>query len=435
MARLVVYWHFAFLAVILAGFSTGSPPAQAASAELAREDKACLRCHGRKSYSKELVSGFERSLHVSADEYVRSVHGGIKCMDCHYGYDDNDHEIRDNQAIGTREYSIAALEACGRCHGKYVREFNDSLHARLAADDDSNTPICTDCHSPHTMQAGETTGEAGKTICQSCHRKVYRVHAKSVHGTDRAAEGSVALNMPGCVDCHETHAIKAAAGGVHIKEDCLNCHETAEATHADWLPNVGLHFESVSCAACHAEASSRIVNLRLFDKASNKALEEKLGVPQFDHRMRLFDPEGKGLDAFALQSLLKEISSEDPQVNMVLRGRLEVESGLEAHKLVGAESALKDCDLCHTKDSDIFQKVSISIVKPDGRPFHYGAQAEVLTSPVSVDSIRGFYAIGSTRIKLLDYLLVLVVAGTCAIPVGHITLRWIGKRYWQVPKD
>ena len=59
----------------------------------------------------------------------------------------------------------------------------------------------------------------------------------------------------------------------------------------------------------------------------------------------------------------------------------------------------------------------------------YGAQPEVLNSMISVDSVGGFYAIGGTRIKLLDWLLALAVLGGIGVPVGHLTVSWLFKRY------
>jgi hypothetical protein len=45
----------------------------------------------------------------------------------------------------------------------------------------------------------------------------------------------------------------------------------------------------------------------------------------------------------------------------------------------------------------------------------------------ATQSISGFYAIGSTRIKLLDYLLVLVVLGAMSVPMGHMAVRRLFK--------
>ena len=37
--------------------------------------------------------------------------------------------------------------------------------------------------------------------------------------------------------------------------------------------------------------------------------------------------------------------------------------------------------------------------------------------------IRQFYVLGSTRLKILDWLGILMVFGGMAVPIGHITLR------------
>src|SRR5208282_5936982 len=76
-----------------------------------------------------------------------------------------------------------------------------------------------------------------------------------------------------------------------------------------------------------------------------------------------------------------------------------------------------------------FKSVTISLLRPDGRRVDYGASADVLNSALSLESVRGFYAIGGTRIGLLDILLLLAVLGGLAVPVGHLTLGWIFKRY------
>jgi hypothetical protein len=44
-----------------------------------------------------------------------------------------------------------------------------------------------------------------------------------------------------------------------------------------------------------------------------------------------------------------------------------------------------------------------------------------------MESVRGFYAIGSTRIKLLDYLLILVVLGATSVPLVHMTVKRLFK--------
>ena len=54
----------------------------------------------------------------------------------------------------------------------------------------------------------------------------------------------------------------------------------------------------------------------------------------------------------------------------------------------------------------------------------------MLSSVISLDSVSGFYAIGGTRIKILDYLLILAFLGGLAVPIGHMTMGWIFRRYF-----
>jgi hypothetical protein len=53
---------------------------------------------------------------------------------------------------------------------------------------------------------------------------------------------------------------------------------------------------------------------------------------------------------------------------------------------------------------------------------------------MSVDSVGDFYAPGGTRIKLLDWLLVLALLGGLAVPVGHIALGRILRKKKETDK-
>ena len=268
--------------------------------------------------------------------------------------------------------------------------------------------------------------------CRKCHGGIFDAYAQSVHGLARVKQVS---NAPLCADCHRAHDVRPASTGEQPISACLACHEGTARSHQTWLPNAGRHLETVSCAACHAPQARRKVDLRLYDAAGQKRVAEKAGVPQFETRARFADAKGLGLDALALQSLLKEFNRDSPDAKTTLRGRLEVRTGIEAHQLADKSQAVHECATCHRAGADPFQSVTVSIVGPDGRPVRYGAQKEVLNSVVSVDSVGGFYAIGGTRIKLLDVLLVLALAGGIAVPVGHQTLAWLFRRYAQKIRD
>ena len=77
----------------------------------------------------------------------------------------------------------------------------------------------------------------------------------------------------------------------------------------------------------------------------------------------------------------------------------------------------------HRKGAAPFEDVTISIVGPDGRPIHYEAKQDVLHGPRSVKALSGFYAIGGTRIGVLDVLLALALLAGISAPIAHLVLR------------
>jgi hypothetical protein len=205
------------------------------------------------------------------------------------------------------------------------------------------------------------------------------------------------------------------------------CHAGVLEAHEKWLPNAALHFEVVSCPACHAPDAQRKVDLMLIDsKDAQPRGIEQVGVPLFEASSHSGD---KGIDAQALWNVLQTLNRSGIAGKTVLRGRLEASTGPQAHQLADKSKAISDCRTCHSAGSQAFQNVTISLVQPQGQRLRYGANADVLNSPISLESVGGFYAIGATRIKLLDILVILAILGGLGFAVGHLTLGWIFKYY------
>ena len=151
---------------------------------------------------------------------------------------------------------------------------------------------------------------------------------------------------------------------------------------------------------------------------------EKEGAPQFEKLARAADADGNGLDAArAAQTARAKSTASGKPGQITLRGRIELRTEIEAHQLSDKTKALKDCANCHQQGAEPFQNVTVSIVGPDGKTLRYDAHKDVLSSVLSVDSLREFYAIGGTRNKVLDILLVLAVLGGLAVPIGHQTMK------------
>ena len=407
------------LALVVLMLAVTSLTARAADSALSQLDQQCLACHSAKGLEKKLTNGEILSVQVDGAAFAKSVHSKIGCAVCHANTSFENHPPVKTKIASIREYSLAMTKVCQTCHAPIFKLYEGSIHAALVREGNSYAPICTDCHSPHAVMPKAAYDAATGAPCSKCHDPIFKAYAGSVHG--KAALG--------CSNCHRAHDVSAATTGDQLKNACLECHQDALAAHQTWLPNAAQHFETVSCPACHAPAAKRKVDLRLYDSVTKQRVAEKEGVPQFESRARAADAKGTGLDAMALRSLLRGFNREGADNETKLRGRLEVSTGVEAHQLMDKSQAIRDCAKCHQQGADAFQSVTVSIVGPDGRRVRYGAKPEVLNSVISVDSVGGFYAIGGTRIKLLDWLLALAVLGGIGVPLGHLTINWLVRRY------
>jgi hypothetical protein len=392
---------------------------------LSKETKACLKCHDKEGEQKTLDNKEKLSLHVSTGAFEASEHRKTECEDCHSDIDAKTHGKVKKSIESKRAYTLSMKDSCRECHKKPFKTYEDGLHAALVKAGDEKAPLCSDCHNSHTLRSVKIITPIAETPCARCHEDIYKAYARDVHGLERAAKGKAA---PICATCHKTHDVKAASFGDGIKDSCLGCHKEAAAQHKDWLPNAARHFEAISCPVCHSPDAKRRVNLRLYDSAAKKQLSEKTGVPRFEKRAKAADVGNAGLDEMALWSLLTEFNQDSGTKNTVLRGRLEVRSGIEAHQISEKSLAVKDCNTCHRPGAEAFQSVTLTIAGPDGRPLRHAVQKDVLNSLTALESVRGFYAIGSTRIKLLDYALLAVLIAGIGGPLGHMTIKWLFRK-------
>jgi hypothetical protein len=316
---------------------------------------------------KDLPDGGTLSLHVAGDAYAKSVHKANGCGSCHADVDIKSHPPSRRDIKSARQYSIE--------------------------------------------QAG---------ACRQCHEDAFKLHEVSVHAM-RQREGNPVA--PVCTGCHGSHAITPKTA----YETCVGCHAAALDAHRKWLPNAGLHHDVVSCAACHAPAVLRMIDLRLYDPVAKQWVAEKEGQAQFEKLARSLDADGKGLDPEEMRNLLAAINPIG-MPRKTLRGRVELRTNVEAHQLSGKADAIRACDSCHRAGAEPFRNVTVSVTGPDGRSVRYRVQDSVLKAPLAMVALPEFYAIGGTRSQLLDILFVLVLLGGAAVPIGHITVRLLARK-------
>ena len=400
-------------------FAWGAP----VRAQMPEESRQCLACHGMHGFSMALESGESLSLRIAPDALEKSVHAKIGCTVCHTEIVPADHmDLFTNATERTPiesawAFSLDRVETCRACHADKQKEWEAGVHAALVAAGDKSGPLCTDCHSVHVMTVGAMKS-AEAAPCASCHEPIAAAYKGSLHATI-VPNGENAPLV--CADCHNAHDVSVASSPAGPKNACFGCHENVLQKHRAWLPNTELHFDAVSCPVCHVPSADRRVHLQLVADGGSASEAGKSGVPSFA-------PPGKGTEAIALQTLSQSGDQGPGAPHMTLRGRLEVASGAQVHRLAPKAEAVRACETCHSADADAFKEVAVSTAGPGGLPVRHVVDGKVLSSLWSIGSIGGFYAIGGTRIQWLDVLLIVAVAAGVGLPAAHLLLGAVVRR-------
>ena len=351
--------------VTLPAHAAGASPADT----LSDADKACLGCHATEGMKTDLANGDALALHVRAEPFAKSVHRLIGCQGCHTQVKLPEHPGNVKPAASARAFTLAQSETCRSCHDRVFKTYEGSMHATRLREGNAAAPTCTGCHRPHEVTPASV--QDGR------------------------------------------------------KNACVTCHAGVTEMHLTWLPNAARHLEAIACSGCHAPDALRKVDLRFIDKRTGERLVDRDAA--FDKRARKADANCDGLDAMELRTLVADMKRSGTDV--ALRGHIELRNGVDAHELPFKANAVRECISCHRDGMAQFQRVTVSAIDPDGRPVRYDAHGEVLSSALSVDALRGFYAIGGTRIKLLDAALGLALFAGLSVPALHLLIRrLLGRR-------
>ena len=86
-----------------------------------------------------------------------------------------------------------------------------------------------------------------------------------------------------------------------------------------------------------------------------------------------------------------------------------------AHKIVSKEFALRKCVACHSPSADF----KVSLVRD------FPVERAAINSFNIIPNMRDFYAIGLTKVRVLDIIFILAVLAGLGFAFGHIGLRII----------
>jgi cytochrome b subunit of formate dehydrogenase len=285
-------YHGLAMAALLLGLLAAAVPANADPTADPLGNAACLSCHGQGKAAKIEVAGHEEGAKralgaLNQRLFSRSVHGDLKCIDCHVG-------ITDGKAKHDLKSGVARPD-CISCHEQLwekakqegltaekehlglvvqnIEAYKSSFHARPDADEPWHAKAsCEDCHSSHTFDV-PPVGSSRRTAWHKsipatcgnkCHEDQLDAYAKSIHGEEVLDKGNVKAAV--CTDCHSAHSVAntssdkfklanvRSCGGCHAEE-----YSSYSGTYHGQVNRLGFTY-TAWCIDCHGSHTIRAVD-------------------------------------------------------------------------------------------------------------------------------------------------------------------------------
>jgi len=220
-------------------------------------DRTCTRCHSDMVFAKEHALGEA----VTKEEFEKSVHGmtgQVTCISCHGSHDLLRSVIDPKSTI----FRSNIPQTCGTCHPKITKEFAESIHGTLAARGRSDSPTCTTCHGFHGIKAvvdpdsPVSERRIAKTTCPQCHgaeriTKAYDLNTKTVQAYYDSFHGL------------------SYRGGDTYSANCASCHGVHDIRpSSDPKSMINKNNLQKTCGTCHPGASENFAKTKVHAFAS-----------------------------------------------------------------------------------------------------------------------------------------------------------------------
>ncbi|MET0010461.1 MAG: cytochrome C, partial [Candidatus Thiodiazotropha sp. 6PLUC4] len=193
--------------------------------------------HKRLKIVNEQIDYYMDSIHAQPNSLDQS-RTNATCYDCHEA-----HNVGELGSIQRAEKRLKNPEVCGKCHEDQLADYRNSVHGEAVLEkSDSDSAVCSDCHTTHAIDAPETD-KAKLAItknCGECHEEAQRTYFDSYHGQVHRLGYT---NTAKCHDCHGSHKIKGEddpTSEIHANnrlENCRVCHEDANENFLTFWPH------------------------------------------------------------------------------------------------------------------------------------------------------------------------------------------------------
>ena len=208
----------------------------------------CATCHREGEKAAIRYAG---SQHEIINHYTESIHGkglmksGLTvtamCTNCHTA-----HDVLPQNDTASSVNPVNLPNTCGKCHHGIEDQFEKSVHSRLVTTTDKPLPVCSDCHTAHTIRRTDEQGFKLEimTQCGRCHQKIAETYFDTYHG--KVSQLGYTKTAK-CYDCHGAHDILPIAdprshlSRQNVVQTCQKCHEGATRRFAGYLTHATHH--------------------------------------------------------------------------------------------------------------------------------------------------------------------------------------------------
>lgn len=187
---------------------------------LAASYASCATCHAGTDTVATLKSGEKLVVAVDVKGYLTSVHGDFACTQCHEDQEQVPHDPL--TAEGRRQFTAEMAEVCTTCHKGPSEEYETSFHGMAARLGVITAATCTDCHTPHAVQAvSDWTLAERAEQCAKCHAGATESLASGWLGHKEPSTGWFPLVFYAEKFFVGLTAITLGLGLVHVELDLL----------------------------------------------------------------------------------------------------------------------------------------------------------------------------------------------------------------------
>lgn len=164
----------------------------------------CLSCHATRGLAVQEPDGRLRDFHVDPTAWEQSVHGRLRCRQCHADVESLPHAGAQVVDCTRRCHMIDPSSGEDFSHRSAGEEVAASVHGRRQG---RPQPACKDCHVDLPVAAGvgdELAGISGQ--CMDCHEDYLDIRQDLRHIGLHLSEnqrGRLALGYETCVRCHQ----------------------------------------------------------------------------------------------------------------------------------------------------------------------------------------------------------------------------------------